>query len=58
MKMADSVANGQKYVFWVSHALKCLSFHLEPQFERVTFSSHSEMWQMVHHLVERGYTAQ
>lgn len=54
----DEAKSGQSFVFWVSHSLKCLSFHQETQFKPISFESHSEMWQMIHNLVERGYTAQ
>ncbi len=58
MEWIDRAKVKQEFVFWVSNSLKCLSFHQEPRFECFTFESHSEMWQMVHDFIERGYNAQ
>lgn len=46
------------FVFWISHTLKCLSFHEESRFERMDFVSHLEMWRKVHELVDCGYAVQ
>lgn len=58
MERIDGLKVRQGFAFWVSHSLKCLSFHQEPRFECLTFENHFEMWQMVHDFIERGYTAQ
>lgn len=58
VEMMESKLHKTQFVFWVSHTLKCLSFHFEPQFERIDFAGHSEMWQAVHKLVEKGYVVQ
>lgn len=43
------------YMFWISRAVKCLSFHAISQFEVISFTSHEEMWEAVHCYVEAGY---
>lgn len=58
MEKADRKNSEQSLVFWVSHSLKCLSFHPAPRFETMKFPDHSVMWQMVHELVQQGYVVQ
>lgn len=58
MKKADKKNGKQSFVVWVSHSLKCLSFHPDSRFETMRFSDHSVMWQMVHELVQQGYVVQ
>lgn len=58
MKATDRSKIKQSFVFWVSHSLKCLSFHPDPRFEAMNFSDHTAMWQMVHEFVQQGYVVQ
>lgn len=58
MERADENRTGKSFVFWVSHSLKCLSFHPDSRFEAIDFSDYSAMWQMVHEFVQKGYAVQ
>lgn len=58
MEKADKKKIGQFFGFWVSHSLKCLSFHPESRFELLDFADHTVMWQKVHEFVDKGYVVQ
>lgn len=58
MKTTDKNKIKNSFVFWVSHPLKCLSFHSVPRFETMNFSDYTTMWQMVHEFVQQGYVVQ
>lgn len=46
---------GNPFMFWVSHNLKCLSFRTQTGYERMEAHSLEEMWSRVHQFVNDGY---
>ncbi len=58
MKVIGKKEKKKDFVFWVSHSVKCLSFHQEPKFEQKIFIDYSVMWKTIHELIEQGYTVQ
>ncbi|MDD3137421.1 MAG: hypothetical protein PHX08_00400 [Lachnospiraceae bacterium] len=43
---------------WISHKLKCISFHPLNGFEKTCMDTYTEMWELVYLLVEQGYRVQ
>ncbi|WP_156136433.1 hypothetical protein [Candidatus Soleaferrea massiliensis] len=40
---------------WISHALRCLSFHPENGYEKIGFQNDEDLWSQVFLLVGNGY---
>lgn len=44
-----------KTCLWISHTLRCLSFHPEDGYEKIGFQSDEDLWSQVFRLVGNGY---
>lgn len=45
----------KQHELWVSHYIRCLAFHEEPNFERIKFEDAEKMWSAVFQYLDRGY---
>lgn len=45
----------KRHHIWISHYIRCLSFHEEADFEQIEFGDSEIMWDQVFQYLERGY---